>query len=118
MGDKHSYYRSLAQEIWEDESLRKLKITQPEVKAFLGAFERHISNKLREEGEFRWKNVMVLRTKFIKGYETYDISKDKQSKTEDYYRIQFTPSDKLKKNIKMSKEDLLKLQKSINESKD
>lgn len=119
MGEKeHNYYRSLAQEVWEDEELRKLKMTQPEVKAFLGAFERHIFKKLREDGEFRWKNVMVLRTKLVKGYNTYNITQGKQAKMEDYYRIQFRPSEKFKKNIKISKEDLLKLQDSKDESKD
>lgn len=108
---KKNYYRSLSQEIWEDEELRKLGITQSDVKAVVGAFERHMSSKLRETGEFRWKNVMVLKTKLIKGFETYDVSKGEAKKFDDYYRIQYRPAEKFKENVKRRKDDLLELEK-------
>lgn len=103
---KKDYYRTLSQEVWEDDELRELGITQKDVKAVISAFERHISTKLRETGEFRWKNVMVLKTKLIKGFSFYDVSARESKVFDDYYRIQYKPADKFKRNVKQRKEDL------------
>lgn len=103
---KKDYYRTLSQEVWEDDELRKLGITQKDVKAVISAFERHISTKLRETGEFRWKNVMILKTKLIKGFSFYDVSARESKVFDDYYRIQYRPADKFKRNVKQRKEDL------------
>lgn len=101
-----NYYRTLSQEVWEDDELRKLEITQKDVKAVIGAFERHMSTKLRETGEFRWKNVMILKTKLVKGFKFYDVTAGENKVFEDYYRIQYRPAEKFKRNIKQRKEDL------------
>ena len=103
---KKKYYRTLSQEIWEDDELRDLGITQKDVKAVISAFERHMSTKLRETGEFRWKNVMVLKTKLIKGFSFYDVTSRESKVFDDYYRIQYKPADKFKRNVKQRKEDL------------
>ena len=103
---KKDYYRTLSQEVWEDDELRKLGITQKDVKAVISAFERHMSTKLRETGEFRWKNVMILKTKLIKGFNFYDVSARENKVFDDYYRIQYRPADKFKRNVKQRKEDL------------
>ena len=103
---KKDYYRTLSQEVWEDDELRELGITQKDVKAVISAFERHMSTKLRETGEFRWKNVMVLKTKLIKGFSFYDVSARESKVFDDYYRIQYKPADKFKRNVKQRKEDL------------
>lgn len=103
---KKNYYRTLSQEVWEDDELRKLGITQKDVKAVISAFERHMSTKLRETGEFRWKNVMILKTKLIKGFSFYDVSARESKVFDDYYRIQYRPADKFKRNVKQRKEDL------------
>lgn len=103
---KKDYYRTLSQEVWEDDELRKLGITQKDVKAVISAFERHISTKLRETGEFRWKNVMILKTKLIKGFSFYDVTARESKVFDDYYRIQYRPADKFKRNVKQRKEDL------------
>lgn len=103
---KKDYYRTLSQEIWEDDELRELGITQKDVKAVISAFERHMSTKLRETGEFRWKNVMVLKTKLIKGFSFYDVTARESKVFDDYYRIQYKPADKFKRNVKQRKEDL------------
>ena len=103
---KKDYYRTLAQEVWEDDELQKLGITQKDVKAVIGAFERHMSTKLRETGEFRWKNVMILKTKLIKGFSFYDVTARESKVFDDYYRIQYKPADKFKRNVKQRKEDL------------
>ncbi|ADM73709.1 DNA binding protein [Lactococcus phage 949] len=103
---KKNYYRTLSQEIWEDDELRELGITQKDVKAVISAFERHMSTKLRETGEFRWKNVMVLKTKLIKGFSFYDVTARESKVFDDYYRIQYKPADKFKRNVKQRKEDL------------
>ena len=103
---KKDYYRTLSQEVWEDDELRKLGITQKDVKAVISAFERHMSTKLRETGEFRWKNVMILKTKLIKGFSFYDVSARESKVFDDYYRIQYIPADKFKRNVKQRKEDL------------
>lgn len=103
---KKDYYRTLSQEVWEDDELRKLGITQKDVKAVISAFERHMSTKLRETGEFRWKNVMILKTKLIKGFSFYDVSARESKVFDDYYRIQYRPADKFKRNVKQRKEDL------------
>ena len=103
---KKDYYRTLAQEVWEDDELRKLGITQKDVKAVISAFERHMSTKLRETGEFRWKNVMILKTKLIKGFSFYDVTARESKVFDDYYRIQYRPADKFKRNVKQRKEDL------------
>ena len=103
---KKNYYRTLSQEIWEDDELRELGITQKDVKAVISAFERHMSTKLRETGEFRWKNVMILKTKLIKGFSFYDVSARESKVFDDYYRIQYRPADKFKRNVKQRKEDL------------
>lgn len=103
---KKKYYRTLSQEVWEDDELRKLGITQKDVKAVISAFERHMSTKLRETGEFRWKNVMILKTKLIKGFSFYDVSARESKVFDDYYRIQYRPADKFKRNVKQRKEDL------------
>ncbi|AHC94264.1 hypothetical protein WRP3_175 [Lactococcus phage WRP3] len=103
---KKDYYRTLSQEVWEDDELRKLGITQKDVKAVISAFERHMSTKLRETGEFRWKNVMILKTKLIKGFSFYDVTARESKVFDDYYRIQYRPADKFKRNVKQRKEDL------------
>ena len=103
---KKDYYRTLSQEVWEDDELRKLGITQKDVKAVISAFERHMSTKLRETGEFRWKNVMILKTKLIKGFSFYDVTARESKVFDDYYRIQYKPADKFKRNVKQRKEDL------------
>lgn len=103
---KKNYYRTLSQEVWEDDELRELGITQKDVKAVISAFERHMSTKLRETGEFRWKNVMILKTKLIKGFSFYDVSARESKVFDDYYRIQYRPADKFKRNVKQRKEDL------------
>lgn len=103
---KKYYYRTLSQEVWEDDELRKLGITQKDVKAVISAFERHMSTKLRETGEFRWKNVMILKTKLIKGFSFYDVTARESKVFDDYYRIQYRPADKFKRNVKQRKEDL------------
>ena len=103
---KKDYYRTLSQEVWEDDELRELGITQKDVKAVISAFERHMSTKLRETGEFRWKNVMILKTKLIKGFSFYDVSARESKVFDDYYRIQYKPADKFKRNVKQRKEDL------------
>ncbi len=103
---KKDYYRTLSQEVWEDDELRELGITQKDVKAVISAFERHMSTKLRDTGEFRWKNVMVLKTKLIKGFSFYDVSARESKVFDDYYRIQYKPADKFKRNVKQRKEDL------------
>ncbi|ARM66302.1 hypothetical protein AM2_174 [Lactococcus phage AM2] len=103
---KKDYYRTLSQEVWEDDKLRELGITQKDVKAVISAFERHMSTKLRETGEFRWKNVMVLKTKLIKGFSFYDVTARESKVFDDYYRIQYKPADKFKRNVKQRKEDL------------
>lgn len=103
---KKDYYRTLSQEVWEDDKLRKLGITQKDVKAVISAFERHMSTKLRETGEFRWKNVMILKTKLVKGFSFYDVSARESKVFDDYYRIQYKPADKFKRNVKQRKEDL------------
>ena len=103
---KKDYYRTLSQEVWEDDELRKLGITQKDVKAVISAFERHMSTKLRETGEFRWKNVMILKTKLVKGFSFYDVSARESKVFDDYYRIQYKPADKFKRNVKQRKEDL------------
>ena len=103
---KKDDYRTLSQEVWEDDELRKLGITQKDVKAVISAFERHMSTKLRETGEFRWKNVTILKTKLIKGFSFYDVSARESKVFDDYYRIQYRPADKFKRNVKQRKEDL------------
>lgn len=103
---KKDYYRTLSQEVWEDDELRELGITQKDVKAVISAFERHMSTKLRETGEFRWKNVMILKTKLIKGFSFYDVTARESKVFDDYYRIQYKPADKFKRNVKQRKEDL------------
>lgn len=103
---KKDYYRTLSQEVWEDDKLRELGITQKDVKVVISAFERHMSTKLRETGEFRWKNVMVLKTKLIKGFSFYDVTARESKVFDDYYRIQYKPADKFKRNVKQRKEDL------------
>lgn len=103
---KKDYYRTLSQEVWEDDELRELGITQKDVKAVISAFERHMSTKLRETGEFRWKNVMILKTKLIKGFSFYDVTARESKVFDDYYRIQYRPADKFKRNVKQRKEDL------------
>lgn len=94
------YYRSLHQEVWDDEEVRKNGITQEQVKVVIGALTRHIWKTLRDEGIFRWKNVMVLKTKLIKGFETFNVVEGKTNVIDDYVRIQFKPSENLKKNVK------------------
>ena len=111
MKNKKQYYRSLHQEIWEDEKVKEKGITQDEVKIVLDAFGRHISDTLRDTGIFRWKNIMKLEAKKIEGFETFNVVEGKAKMIDDYYRIQFKPSENLKSNVKKRKEDLEKLNK-------
>ena len=91
--------KGLYREVWEDEELRKNKVTQSTVILVIDAFGRVIKKSLKEKGFFRWKNHFSFHAVKIKGWNTKSVRTGKDEKIKDFKRIYVRPSKDLKEEV-------------------